>query len=125
MTTTTRPPGRRAAALLAAVFLPACGGMWHRTDPEVPNTKVARQQVQIWVGDSALRWHAVRVTHDSISGIPFLQPIDCDSCRIALSRTAVDSVRLGDPVSGFWVSILAVVVLPMLVILQLTDAGGT
>lgn len=48
------------------------------------------------------RWHAVRIGNDSISGVLFTQPIDCDSCRVSIPRTTVDSIRLGDPVSGFW-----------------------
>jgi len=53
-------------------------------------------------GGSAVRWQAVRVSGDSVSGIPFLRPITCDSCRTALPRATVDSIRLGSPVAGFW-----------------------
>ena len=65
----------------------------------------ARQQVQVWQQGTALRWHAVIVAPDSVSGIPFLQPIDCDSCRVTVAREAVDSIRLGNPVAGFWQSV--------------------
>ncbi|HTY05820.1 MAG TPA: hypothetical protein VMC86_04830 [Gemmatimonadales bacterium] len=99
-----------------AFLLSACGAGWHRTDLVVPNTKSPRQQVEVWQGDSARRWHAVRVSDDSVSGIPFLRPIDCDSCRIAIARASVDSVRLGDPVGGFWLGVAAFVVVPALVV---------
>ena len=48
------------------------------------------------------RWHAVVLTADTVSGIPYREPIDCDTCRIAVPRSTVDSIRLGSPVAGFW-----------------------
>ncbi len=75
-----------------------------------------RQQVEVWSGGAVRRWHAVHVGPDSISGIPYLRAIACDSCRIALPRAAVDSVRLGDPVGGFWSTFGLVVVLPGLIL---------
>jgi hypothetical protein len=60
-----------------------------------PGSLSPRQQVQVWSGGTARRWHAVQVGADSISGIPFIQATTCDSCRIALPRAAVDSVRQG------------------------------
>jgi hypothetical protein len=50
--------------------------------------------------------HGLRLTADSISAVPFLQPATCDSCRIAWARTEVDSIRLGDPSGGFLASLL-------------------
>ena len=51
------------------------------------------------------RWHAVRSSPDSVSGISFLQPIDCDSCRVSIPQTAVDSLRLGNPTGALWRSV--------------------
>jgi hypothetical protein len=51
------------------------------------------------------RWHAVRSSADSVSGIPFLQPIDCDSCRLSIPRAEVDSLRLGNPTGALWASV--------------------
>lgn len=56
----------------------------------------------MWQGGRALQWHAVRLGSDSISGIPFIASPECDSCRVSVPRTAVDSVRLGSPTKGFW-----------------------
>jgi hypothetical protein len=61
--------------------------------------------VQVWQHGSALRWHAVRITPDTISGIPFFRSTTCDSCRVAVPRGSVDSIRLGNPVAGFWKSV--------------------
>jgi hypothetical protein len=52
-------------------------------------------RVRIWTGDSVLQWHAVLVTRDSISGIPDNPSQPCDSCRLTLPTSAVDSLRVG------------------------------
>lgn len=52
-----------------------------------------------------MRWHALVVATDSISGVPFTRPPACDSCRVAVPRALVDSVRLGNPTAGFWKSV--------------------
>ncbi len=50
------------------------------------------------------RWHATTMTSDSIVGIHWLTPIECDSCRVSLPLATVDSIRVGDPAKGFWKS---------------------
>jgi hypothetical protein len=61
-----------------------------------------RQQAQLWEGDRAHQVHAVVVGPDSVSAIPFVRPVECDSCRLIWPRSVVDSVRVGSPVAGFW-----------------------
>ncbi len=43
------------------------------------------------------RWHAVMVNRDSLSGIPYNKPLDCDSCRRSISLIEVDSLKKGRP----------------------------
>jgi hypothetical protein len=96
---------RTAIGGLAALALTGCGAGWRRValdpDPRLP----PRQQVQVWQGDKALRWHAVRVTTDSVSGIAFLESPECSACRVTLPREEVDSIRLGNPSAGFLKSV--------------------
>lgn len=101
------PPRRYRAWLLLALtaLQAACGAGWHRIDHHTPAPLPPRQQVQLWSQGHLLRWHAVQWSPDSISGIPFLQPPACDSCRLSLPRFAVDSVRLGDPTGALWRSV--------------------
>jgi hypothetical protein len=54
-------------------------------------------RARIWTGGRVLLWHAVLVTRDSISGIPSSLPTPCDSCRLALPVSAVDSLSVGYP----------------------------
>jgi hypothetical protein len=94
----------------------ACGAGWHRITPPAPTTLPSRQQVEVWQGGRLLRLHAIRLTNDSLSGVPFVKPPDCDSCRVSLARAEVDSMRAGNPTAGLWktvglsvVSLVAVV----------------
>jgi len=97
-----------AAVTALAVVCAACGAGWHRPAHLEPGPLAPRQQVEVWSGGSVQRWHAVQVGPDSMSGIPFVRPTTCDICRIALSRAAVDSIRVGDPVGGFWKTVALV-----------------
>jgi len=90
-----------------------CGAGWHQPRESLVKPVPPRQQVQIWHLGRALRWHAVQVTADSITGISYLRPINCDTCRVALPRTTVDSIRFGNPVAGFWKSVAVVVAIPV------------
>lgn len=107
--------GRRAGlSWVGLLALQACGAGWHRTDIVTPESP--RQQVEVWQGNSSQQWHAVRVTDSTVSGISYLRAIDCDSCRQSVPRSAVDSIRLGNPVRGFLGTLALVVILPALVI---------
>jgi hypothetical protein len=97
---TVRGPCAFALALLQT----GCGAGW-RTAPLAAGPLPPRQQAQVWAEGRALRWHALVVATDSISGVPFTHSPACDSCRVAVPREAVDSVRLGNPTAGFWKSV--------------------
>ena len=71
--------------------------------------------------------HGVIVGADSLSGIPFFKPLECDSCRVSVRLGAVDSLRIGDSMDGFWrtVALGAVAALVVLCRLGWCEAGGT
>ena len=92
---------RWSAALVTLGVGWACSAGWHRPQSELPAILPARQQVQVWQHGTSLQWHAVRLTAESVSGVPFTKPVECDSCRVSLPRAGVDSLRLGNPVAGF------------------------
>ena len=82
------------------------------------------QQVEVWRGGAMLRLHGVVLTEDSLRGIPFLQPLNCDSCRLSLARSSIDSLRTGDPVGGFWgTAVLGAVALLAALVLACHEAG--
>jgi hypothetical protein len=91
---------RSRLLLLALLALLACGPAWQRIDQEVPRQLPPQDQVQVYGPAGSQRWHGVRIGSDSISGIGWLDPLECDTCRTALPRSAVDSLQLGHPVAG-------------------------
>jgi len=92
--------------IVLPLVLSGCVAGWRRADLNVPQPLSPTQQVEVWRGNGAVRWHIVDVTRDSIIGIPLGQPVSCDSCRRAVARAQVDSVRWGYPVSGFFKTIV-------------------
>ena len=102
------PRSRLRSLLLLALALvqAACGAGWRRVeDPLAAARQRPRQQVQVWQAGRARQLHSVVVTADSVSGVPYLEPPDCDSCRIAVPRAAVDSLRFGNSTAGLWRSV--------------------
>jgi hypothetical protein len=99
------PTRRWGALVLLLLSLAACSAGWHRIEPPPPSKLATGQQVQVWQGGRRVQLHAVRVDRDSISGVPFQKPADCDSCRISLPRSAVDSIRAGNPTAAFLKSV--------------------
>jgi hypothetical protein len=77
-----------------------CGGGWQREELGPERRLPPRQQVQLWLGQENQVLHAVELAPDSVSGVPFHLPPECDSCRVVLARSAVDSMRLGNKERG-------------------------
>ena len=86
---------RISCVVVVALLGSACGG-WQRLDDLTPDTLPQRQQVQVWSAGKARVLHAVRIGGDSITGVPFQLSPTCDSCRVAIPRADVDSLRVGD-----------------------------
>src|SRR5512135_1692237 len=57
-----------------------------RVDPDDP--------VLIWRSSGVEKWHAVVITQDSVSGIPYEAPLKCALCRRSIPRVQVDSMKL-------------------------------
>jgi hypothetical protein len=93
---------RKLALIALTLAQVGCGAGWRRVTETEPRTLPARQQVQVWQDGHALQLHAVAFGIDSVSGVPYLQPSDCDSCRVSIGASEVDSVRVGNPPAGFW-----------------------
>jgi hypothetical protein len=94
---------RKLLILYLCTSSTACGAGWRSIPTPWPATIRPKQQVQVWSRKRSLELHGVFLTADSVSGIPFQQPLDCDSCRISIDRQQVDSLRIGNSARGFWV----------------------
>ena len=97
-----RRSGRAAGLWLLVLSQAGCGAGWRRTSELPSGVLPPGQQAEVWHGGRAERLHALVFTTDSVTGVPFLQPRTCDTCRVALARAEVDSVRLGHPERGLW-----------------------
>ncbi len=59
-------------SLLASVLLAAgCFNYWGRRRVDQPTPVKPYQPVWIWSGGQVKKWHAVVITQDSVSGIPY------------------------------------------------------
>ena len=118
-------PGHRLWLSFLGLGAVACGAGWHQPALLRPGPLPVRKQAQVWSSGQAQRWHSVVVKADSISGVPFLQAPECDSCRMALPLAIVDSVRVGSPEAGFWKTLGLIVGIPALIGIVLCGPDGT
>ena len=90
-----RRPVFEALALVVATLVSGCAG-WRRTElsPAVPIAP--RQQVQVWQAGRSRLVHALVVRGDTLYAVPFTQSPSCDSCRVAIPLSQVDSTRFGN-----------------------------
>jgi hypothetical protein len=88
--------------LVAAGCASPSGMHWMKEDIHPVAVRGDRRldRARIWSGDSVLHWRAVLITRDSISGIPDQVSLQCDSCRLTLPTSVVDSLRVGYPARG-------------------------
>jgi len=117
-------PPRRSVALAVGVMVLAggCSADWHRVPVGEGGQLPLRQQIQVFHGPKTERWYAVRLTLDSLSGVPFIRPATCDSCRVSVPRTEVDSIRLGDPSKAVLESLgVALVVMVLMMVWACTQ----
>ena len=86
----------RYSHLVLVLLTASCGrGTWiqHRIDE--PTAVASADPVLIWSGGKVEKWHAVVITSDSVSGIPYQTSLTCDTCRRSLPRSQVDSMVHG------------------------------
>lgn len=83
-----------AGSLAVTLLLSACSTGWRRIPIEGSLALPRQQEAQVWRAGHASRMHGLVVLADSLRGIPFPQPLSCDSCRVAIPRAEVDSVRV-------------------------------
>jgi len=88
---------RAVAGCLAVTFLlSACLSGWRRIPVEDSLVLPRHQMAQVWRAGHVSRMYGLVVLADSLRGIPFPRPLSCDSCRVAIPRAEVDSIRVGN-----------------------------
>jgi hypothetical protein len=84
------------------LLLTACGPGWHTVAVAPPRALSERTVLEFHVRDSLVRLHGVRFDRDSLSGIPWLQHLACDSCRVRYAVAEISQPRTGNPGAGAW-----------------------
>jgi hypothetical protein len=89
-------PNSRLLAALSLTWITVVTGCttWSRFAGVPQNPIPERERFQLWRGDAPLTLHALEASDDSLSGVAPWKPPSCDSCRVAIARTEVDSVRV-------------------------------
>jgi hypothetical protein len=82
------------AVLLAATV--ACQ-RWQLDSSALTTPQPDRRQLEIWSQGRSTVVHGLRVQGDSVVGVPYWKPLDCDSCAVRFARGQVDSVRVQAP----------------------------
>ena len=80
--------------LLAAACSPEVRWLREDVHPVAVRDDRRLERARIWTRDSVVQWRAVLITQDSISGVPD-GPLSCDSCRVTLATSVVDSLQVG------------------------------
>jgi hypothetical protein len=60
---------------------------------QLPLPVPPEKRVEVWSKGERFQLHAVTVDADSVRGVRWWHSPTCDSCRVAIARTAVDSIR--------------------------------
>ena len=107
------------AALLAAGCSTPRSTEWRRLNQTTP----LKADVVVWIWSPGVvnKWHAVSMTQDSVSGIPYDVPLPCDSCRRSLPRSQVDSMQA--PYTHHNVAKEGITVLGITVLALVVEAG--
>ncbi len=85
----------RRSGLPFALMVAGCTSpqlAWRRLDQPTPLKP--DELVWIWSRGVSNKWHAVSITQDSVSGVPYELPLPCDSCRRRLPRSEIDSMQV-------------------------------
>lgn len=82
----------------------------------LPSPLPPEERVEVWSRGEAYQLHAVSVDADSVRGVRWWHSPACDSCKVVIARSAVDSVRTRS-YDGGETGILAIIVAPILFVL--------
>jgi hypothetical protein len=121
-----RQRGRWTNCLLLAAFaLNGCGANWRPVGTAETRTFNPATVLEFHSRDQLVRLHGVRFERDSVSGIPWLEHLSCDSCRVHYALADISQARIGDPGRTAWGIVLPVVaVFTLFQLLHFLVCGG-
>jgi hypothetical protein len=89
-------------ALLAVVTLTACSAHWQPVTLVQPSSLDSRTVLEFQAKNQLVRLHGVEFKRDSLSGIPWLEHLNCDTCRVRYALSDISQARTGNPGAGAW-----------------------
>jgi len=90
---------RKASPFLVLVIA-GCSGNWQPLVVPTRTPLAEKTVVEFRSHDSLIQMHGVRFTNDSLSGIPWLDHLSCDTCRKSYALARISEVKTGDPSAG-------------------------
>ena len=93
---------RLSTALLVAVTLSGCSANWQPINVSRPRQINERTVLEFHAKNELVRLHGVRFERDSVSGIPWLDHLSCDTCRVHYALAAISGPRTGNPGAAAW-----------------------
>jgi hypothetical protein len=83
----------RHLTITSLFALTACVS-WRPIASVQPGELPPRQEYRLATHGHFYRLHALRWGADSVSGVPYLQPPSCDSCRLAFSTREIEGIQV-------------------------------
>lgn len=88
-------PTGRGPWTLAVLLLVGCSTYQAaRPIDQIPLPAAERERFEVWSAGKSYQLHSLKSVGDSVQGVPWWKDPTCDSCRVTLARSAVDSVRV-------------------------------
>lgn len=99
-----------ASLISSTLLLSGCASSPKPVSPAPSRALSPRDRVEVWTGGTSHLLHGVRFTADSVTGVPYLRPPDCDSCRVSLTLSTVDSMKTapgeGNAIAGVFAPVV-------------------
>ncbi|HEY4100436.1 MAG TPA: hypothetical protein VGM20_06130 [Gemmatimonadales bacterium] len=100
------------SALLLVVFAAyGCANWQPVAISPAPHPVDQRAILEFHVHDQVVRLHGVRFSADSLSGVPWLKHLNCDSCRVQYALADISQPRAGHPGREAWIWLSPVIAL--------------
>jgi hypothetical protein len=84
------------------LILTACSSNWQPIALVQPARLDSRTVLEFRAKNELVRLHGVEFKGDSLSGIPWLKHLSCDTCRVRYAFSDVSQARTGNPGAGAW-----------------------
>ncbi|HEU4699810.1 MAG TPA: hypothetical protein VFS40_11565 [Gemmatimonadales bacterium] len=86
---------RGLCATASLWLLAGCAPAWQPVAPAPPRRLAATQAVRLWRQGEEVTLRAVRLTADSVTGVPWRLDPGCAACRVGYALAELDSLRTG------------------------------